>query len=256
MTALPVSGIPLTVTGPTSRDELQVLESSQPPALAVLELADRVVVGADGHGLDWATVPASELAAVALVIRQAWIGDLLSTDGWCPASGCGARVDVSFRVGEYLDHVRPTVPAGVEPTGDGWFRLAGEEVRFRVPTAADLVEALDRPEGVVALSSTCVVPAELDDDRWSRVDRALAEISPPLDGTVGGACPQCGGALELRFDPCSYVMAELGDLFAGLYYEVHLLARAYRWSEADILTLGRSRRIAYAHLVAEEQASR
>jgi hypothetical protein len=256
MTALPVSGIPLTVNGPTSRDELTVLESPLPPALAVRELADRVVAGPDGAGLDWAGVPASELAAVALVVRQAWVGDLLATDGWCPDPGCRTRVDVSFRVGEYLGHVRPTVPAGVEATGDGWYRLTGEEVRFRVPSVADLVEALGGSDGVVALSASCVVPADLDDDQWSRVDRALESISPPLDGTVGGACPQCGASLELRFDPCSYVMAELRDLFAGLYYEVHLLASAYRWSEADILDLQRSRRIAYAHLVSEERALR
>jgi hypothetical protein len=51
-------------------------------------------------------------------------------------------------------------------------------------------------------------------------------------------------------------MSELRDLFSGIYYEVHLLARAYGWSESDILAMARSRRIKYAHLVSEEQAAR
>jgi hypothetical protein len=62
--------------------------------------------------------------------------------------------------------------------------------------------------------------------------------------------------MQLRFEPCGYVITELRDLFAGLYFEVHLLARTYGWSEADILAMGRSRRIKYAHLIAEEMAAR
>lgn len=256
MTTLPVSGTDVSVRAPCSADELLVLESELAPALVVLELARRALSRADGSALDVDALPASEIGALALAIRRSWIGDLLTTDGRCPEPGCGERVDVSFRVGEYTDHFRPTLPTGVEQAADGWYRISGADVAFRVPTVADLVAALEGADGAASLTATCVRPAELTEDQWARVDSALEEISPHLDGTVGGECPHCGTVLQLHFDPCTYVTAELRDVFGGLYHQVHLLARAYGWTEADILDMGRARRLRYAWLVSEEQAAR
>jgi hypothetical protein len=256
MTSLPVSGLQLMVRQPASLDELAVLETDKAPPLAILDLASRVVAQSDGTSVGWDSLPASEVGAVALAIRRAWIGDALLTDGWCPEPECGQRIDVSFRLGEYLEHFAPSVPSTVEVAGDSWYKLAGEEVRFRVPTVADLVGALHAVDSAAALSAACVLPAELNDEQWPKVDAALEELSPNLDGVVGGRCPECGSLMQLRFEPCGYVITELRDLFAGLYFEVHLLARTYGWSEADILAMGRSRRIKYAHLIAEEMAAR
>jgi hypothetical protein len=252
MTVLPVSGVTLSIKGPISSDELLVLESEQPPALAILELASRVATLVDGDAVDWDSLPASEIAAVALAIRQAWIGDQLSTDGACP--GCAERVDVSFRIGDYIKHFQPSTPTGVATIGDGWYEVSG--IRFRVPTVADLTGALGSDNGAATLAGSCVQPADLSEEQWQIVDAALDQVAPSLDGMVGGICPECGSSMQLRLDPCSYVMAELRDLFAGIYYEVHLLARAYGWKEVDILSMGRSRRIKYAQLISEELAAR
>ena len=252
MTCLPVSGVALSIKEPTSSDELYVLETAQPPALAILELAERVATLVDGRAVNWDPVPASEIAAVALAIRQAWIGDRLSTDGAC--SECAERVDVSFRIGEYLNHFQPSTPADVAAADDGWYEVSG--IRFRVPTVADLTDALGSDNNTATLAAKCVQPGDLSEQQWQIVDAALDQIAPSLDGMVGGLCPECGASMQLRLDPCSYVMAELRELFAGIYYEVHLLARAYGWKEADVLSMGRSRRIKYAHLVSEELAAK
>jgi hypothetical protein len=252
MTLLPVSRVALSIKGPTSSDELHVLESEQTPALAILELAGRVATLEDGAAVDWDALPASEIAAIALAIRQAWIGDQLSTDGECPE--CAERVDVSFRIGEYFRHFRPSTPADVVNTGDGWYEISG--IRFRVPRVADLTAALAGDDSAATLAKASVEPTDLSEEQWEIVDAALDLIAPSLDGTVGGLCPECGSSMSLRLDPCSYVMAELRDLFAGIYYEVHLLARAYGWKEIDILSMSRTRRIKYAHLISEEVAAR
>lgn len=252
MTVLPISGVALSIKGPNSSDELHVVESKQPPALAVLALASRVATLLNGGAVDWDSLPASEIAAVALAIRQAWIGDRLSTDGACPE--CAERVDVSFRIGEYLKHFQPSTPTGVASIGDGWYEVS--KIRFRGPTVADLAAALGSDNAALTLARTCVQSADLSEEQWQLVDAALDQIVPSLDGMVGGLCPECGASMQLRLDPCSYVMAELRDLFAGIYYEVHLLARAYGWNEVDILSMDRSRRIKYAHLISEELAVR
>jgi hypothetical protein len=252
MTCLPVSGVALSIKEPTSSDELYVLETAQSPALAILDLAERVATLVDGRAVNWDPLPASEIGAVALAIRQAWIGDRLSTDGTC--SDCAERVDVSFRISEYLNHFQPSTPADVATADDGWYEVS--RIRFRVPTVADLTDALGIDNNTATLAGKCVQPGDLSEEQWQIVDAALDQIAPSLDGTVGGLCPECGASMQLRLDPCSYVMAELRELFAGIYYEVHLLARAYGWKEADVLSMGRSRRIKYAHLVSEELAAK
>ena len=252
---LPVSGLLLAVRGPSSDDELMVLETDAPPPLAVIELGRRVARNVDGSDLDWDGLPASDAAAVALTIRQAWMGDLLTTASSCDAAACGERVDVSFHIAAYLEHHRPEVPGGVSSAREpGWFALDGSEARFRIPTVGDLVTALSGPDSPSALMDACIVPSSLSPAEVEQVDAALAALAPTLDGMVEGVCPRCGATLQLRFDPCSYVLAELRDLFAGIYYEIHLLARSHGWSEHDILVMPRSRRIHYAHLAAADKA--
>ena len=58
----------------------------------------------------------------------------------------------------------------------------------------------------------------------------------------------------MRFEPISYVLAELRDACGGLYAQVHELAFAYHWSEQTILALDRGRRSAYIEMVRGELA--
>ena len=139
---LPVSGAVLAVREPTGADEVFVVETPLAPLPALIELASRVTSSAAGGPLDVAGLPATDLDAAALMIRRAWIGDAIRADTVCPASGCGERIDVAFGIGDYLDHHRPRRPRGVTETPEaGWFTLDRVQVRFRIPTVADLLAA-------------------------------------------------------------------------------------------------------------------
>lgn len=254
MILLPVSGVALSVREPTGDDELFVLEHPHPPLSTLLELACRVGATATGDPIAWAALPATDLDAAALLIRQSWLGDTIRTDTTCPGPGCQERIDVSFGITDYIDHHRPRRARGAaRETEEGWFRLAGAAVRFRIPTVADLLEAT--PDAPDALSIRCIDAPALSSTLARRLDRALARLAPRLDDLLGGSCPACGHQVALRFDPLAYTAAELQSAFSGLYLEAHAIAAAYGWPEHEILALPRSRRRRYASIIADERSA-
>jgi hypothetical protein len=252
---LPVSGTVLAVREPTGVDELYVLETTLAPAPALLGLAGRVATTSTGGAIDWADLPVTDLAATALLIRRAWMGDAIRTDTRCPDPGCRERIDVSFGIADYLGHHRPRRPRGVTAAPDpGWFTLAGSAVRFRVPTVADLLTA--QPDGQVAdtLASRCIDAEQISRSLARRLDRALSAVAPSLSDRVGGICPACGREVAMRFDPIAYTLADLRNAFAGIHVETHALASAYGWPEDAILALPRGRRQLYASIIADERS--
>jgi hypothetical protein len=251
---LPAGGLQVWAREPAGVDELFVLESGGPPRRTIRELVARLVTGLHGEPLDWEAVPAVDLAAAALLIRRLWIGATITADAHCPETGCGGAIDITFSTDDYLDHRRPQPFRGVSEA-DGWFALADKEVRFRVPTVADLDAALGSVDPAAALSASCIRPASAGAAVMRRVERALDRLAPPLEGILAGVCPLCGGSVELWFEPIEYVLAELREEAAGLFDQVHDLARAYHWSEAAILRLHRRRRHGYVALVRAELAA-
>lgn len=252
---LPVSGMALAVREPTGEDELYVVETAAAPFPAVLGLARRVASAATGGPLDWSSLPAADLDAVALLIRQSWIGDAIRTDTRCTGPDCQERIDVNFGIGDYIEHHRPRRPRGITDAPDaGWFSLAGAAVRFRIPTIADLLAAVPGDRPAETLSGRCVDAPEISRVLARRLDRALSALAPSLDDLLGGSCPACGHEVTMRFDPLAYTLAELRNAFSGIYLEMHALAAAYGWPEETIVALPRERRRRYASIIASERA--
>lgn len=251
---LPVSGITLAVREPTGADELYVVETALPPSAALTGLAHRVTSTAAGDPIDWAGLPAADLAAAALLIRRSWLGEAIRTDTECPEAGCRERIDVSFGVGSYLAHHRPRRPRGVLAAEEaGWFTLAETAVRFRIPTVADLLAAESNGRPADTLLGRCVDAPETSRALARRLDRALGRLAPTLNDLLGGTCPACGRDVTMRFDPLGYVLAELRNAFSGVLVEAHTLAFAYGWPEGAILALPRGRRQRYASYIADER---
>jgi hypothetical protein len=259
---LPVSGLTLHVREATGADELVVLEPGRSPVATVVTLASRLTTDSQGRAPAWEELPAADVAAIALTIRQAWLGERISTDARCRRPGCLERMDIAFAIPAYIAHHRRRPYSGVEPGRDaGWFEVAsasgsvGEPVSFRLPTIGDLRAAMASADAERCLRERCVRPASVPAAMARRVSRAMSALAPSLTGAVTVHCPACGGRGQLRFDPVGYSLAELRDAAAGLYEEVHLLASAFRWPEDAILALPRSRRARYAGLIRADRAA-
>lgn len=248
---LPVSGTKVLLHEPTGDDELLVLEGTGSSVTTLVALAESMASDLEGGVIDWPALPATELGAIALLIRGIWLGDTIRTAALCSDVACDQRIDVSFNIPEYLDHHRGRRFRGLIECEPGWFTFANTDVRFRIPTIADLFDALtsQHPE---TIDARCIQPANPSKSLANRIDRALDALAPRLDGELIGDCPSCGRNVALHFEPTTYVLEELRDASGGLFGQVHELASSYHWSEQAILALGRRRRHNYVAMIRSE----
>ena len=77
------------------------------------------------------------------------------------------------------------------------------------------------------------------------VEQALEELDPGADIWLTFECPSCTEQQSIAFDSVQYVMREVRHYTRQLLREVALLARAYHWSERDIMGMPGSRRSFY-----------
>ncbi|HEX2205655.1 MAG TPA: hypothetical protein VHG91_20250, partial [Longimicrobium sp.] len=221
--------------------------------------ADRalVLLAAASPEAGWerlAALPLPERDARLLELRMAALGPRLDVRAACPA--CGEGVEFTLDVPALLAAGDPPPPP-YEAAG------GGVRMRFRLPDSHDLAAAGDAGEAGAArrlLAARCVVEAVSDDGSpvapralpGAAVDAlaaALGEVASQADLVVALSCPACGAGWEPVLDPAEFVWAEVAARARRTLREVDALARAYHWSEAEILALSPARRRAYLELV-------
>lgn len=191
--------------------------------------------------------------AYLLTLREWTFGPQLRGLATCPA--CGERLELTFTVAE----IRVAPPQPTE--GPLTLNVAGYEVQFRLPNSADLL-TLEAPPGPTAtnrllerclldvqhggeVASAATLPAEVSE----AVVAAMAQADPQADVRLALTCPACGHAWQALFDIAAFFWQEINTWAQRLLREVHRLASAYGWREADILALSPHRRQAYLELL-------
>lgn len=186
-------------------------------------------------------------------LRRLTLGDSFQGVLACPL--CAAPMDISFGAEDVPVEPRPQTAASYTlelGSAAGSLRT----VRFRLPTGGDQEAVLDMDHGaaVEALLERCIVDdggAPLAIDEREAVVTAMDRLAPQVDIELDLTCPVCGHAFLMPFDVTAFFFHEMGINGAQLLREIHSLALAYHWSEADILSLGRDRRRAYLGLLRE-----
>jgi hypothetical protein len=77
----------------------------------------------------------------------------------------------------------------------------------------------------------------------------MAACDPQAEVLLDLNCPACGHGWQALFDVVAFFWAELAAQAKRLLREVHTLARAYGWREADILGMSARRRQFYLEMV-------
>lgn len=239
MTLLPVSGLEPDLRHPNGVDELTLCEAAGSAVSRSITFLSTL-----SDSIDWSALTVTDFEVLLLRLRERVLGDACDLGFACPE--CMARVEVSFRISDFLDGVRSRQPASVEktPGRPGWFTCEG--VAFRLPTAGDQVAVEGRPDAPRRLAELCIEAANPPARLRGRIERAMAALAPEVSRPLVGACPECGKLVEAGLHITRLVVSELTREAASLYDEVDLIARAYHWREAEILQLPRRRRRAYA----------
>jgi hypothetical protein len=249
MFRLPVSGYDVRLRLPSGAEDLLLLESQTTETEIAMDLLERLAQWPPDKAVACETLPVTDVEALLLELRRITCGETIRTDINCPAVGCGVRIDVDFEIREYLAHHCPRKPRDVEPDVEqGWFRLGGEQARFRLPTAADQIAASRSARPERELVRRCVDPADLRGRALARVETAMASLAPALSEEIQGTCPSCRATVWMQFDVQGFVLSELRNQASFLFEDVDRLATRYHWSEKSILGLPSRRRMQYAEM--------
>src|SRR5262249_23012506 len=144
------------------------------------------------------------------------------------------------------------------PTGETLSVSAeGYEVAFRLPDSLDLLAVGDGGEEAARhrLLGRCVLRASRNGEETpadglpggvlGAVLEHMAGADPQAEVRLALACPDCRHCWEGLFDIVSYFWGEIHHRALRTLRDVHTLAAAYGWREADILALSPSRRQVY-----------
>jgi hypothetical protein len=132
---------------------------------------------------------------------------------------------------------------------------------FRLPNSRDLgaVAVCEDPAAArQLLVQRCVLRATrnglplatdaLPVEVVSALARRISELDPQAEVTLGLLCPACDHSWEATFDIVTFLWQELAAYARRLLREVHALAGAYGWREADILSMSALRRRSYIEM--------
>jgi hypothetical protein len=248
----PLSGMAVTLREPTGAEDLLLAEHRIDDPHLVLRLVESLAE--TETSVNWGEQAVFDIDTLILRLRQAVMGDRVATHVTC--AGCAGPVELSFGIETYLAYRRPHEGplkkrgwGACGPDGTGWGRLAGAEdaqPRFRVPTLNDQIAVAGASDPPDALAHRCIEPYPLPAKLSARVETALDAYAPPLAGPVHGHCPDCGAAVEARFEARRYCLQELRYRAQYVYDDVDALAERYHWSERTILAMPFARRTQYA----------
>lgn len=181
-----------------------------------------------------ATIEEAPLSArdrALLALRAALFGPVIHCREAC--AQCGEVLD--------LDVTAEAIGLGaIEPA----FPLAPCAAGLRALTAGDVVAA-ESAADTAAARALLRDRAAPDAQDGPALEAALEALDPAAHVELELRCPACGAAAGRDFDVAAFVWREIEARIPRLLREVTELARAFHWSEHDILALPPARRAFY-----------
>jgi hypothetical protein len=203
----------------------------------------------------------SALAAMSIGQRDAW---LLRLREWAFGSqitvcavcrNCGQPLELSFGVDDLRKSSNESGPEQVP------LSLGGFELLLRPINSLDIASCLDSgmEERTRALFSRCLIAAsaggssvaggQVPDHVTQEAMDGLAKADPQADVEIHVSCEACHVTMRENFDIVSFFWSEIDTWARRMLHEIHILASAYGWKEADVLSLSQLRRQFYLEMI-------
>ena len=216
----------------------------------MFERALLLLAAASGQSMDsLATLSIGQRDLKLLELREALFGRSVPCIITCPS--CAERLELNLdsdalRVSAKTDGVQPEHTLETE----------GFTLKYRLPNSADLyLINFASGNGQDLLLQSCLITAhrgtrelactELPSEVLDALSSAMVEADPQSHLELALTCPACEHAWSAVFDITSYLWSEIQNWAVRTMREVCLLARAFSWSEAEILAMSPLRRQLY-----------
>lgn len=188
-------------------------------------------------------------------LREATFGTRLELKADCPR--CGDMLELELDTQDLIvPDPSPRAAARLRR-----FDVGGRCLRLRPLTGADVAAALQPPAWDTArdviLRRCCsdgdsglpLDPESLSEDDKAAIARRLERLDPQADLTLDVVCFVCGEGWRPLLDVAEVFWREIRTRAGLIIGDVHDLARAFHWTEAEILALSPKRRQTYLSLV-------
>jgi hypothetical protein len=198
--------------------------------------------------------------AELLRLRQALWGARMAAVAVCPA--CGERLDLAVDIRDLLSRANSAEEGERTLAGEISLTHGDFRVAFRIPTTEDALAAEDEEDVEAARSlilERCLLAAEqagahvsapeLPAEVVGGIAERMAEADPLADIRLKIDCPSCQHRWSAAFDIVSFLWKEIEVWARRILSEVHTLAWAYGWREAEILAMSAMRRRFYLEMV-------
>jgi len=189
-----------------------------------------------------------------LTLRESLFGSQVASLTECPA--CGEQLELAFNVADIRATSQVNSTESYALSVDEW------QVHFRLPNSLDMLAMANMQEVEAvrhALTQRCILQAEqngvavsaerLPEQAVSAVATYMSQIDPQADVQLALTCPACAHQWQANFDIVRFLWSELDAWAIRLLRDVHSLASAYGWREADILAMSPWRRQLYLELI-------
>jgi hypothetical protein len=192
-----------------------------------------------------ADLPLGMVTATLLRLREASFGARIQCHVDCKR--CGERLELVLVSSELL-----------QPMREGPYAIDLHGMHIRAPCLRDLAAVANESDlGRAArrLLACCASQGGADalalpDEALREVEDALEALDPNADLALDVHCAACGYCGTAQLDAGELLWDEIDARARAIFREVHILARAYGWTEGEILELGATRRATYLTMVA------
>lgn len=177
-----------------------------------------------------------------LLLRRVTFGDALR--GYLPCFSCAAGLEFEVQISSIIDKIR-----GLSVPVEASWRHGNALFSMRQVTSRDLMALASAPDPelhLLALCTRCDPP-----DGPAVADcKALAvehfnRINEGAETRFSLQCAECSADCQVDLDIGRFLWAEVRHGAMAAFREVHELAAAYGWSEAEILGMSSMRRAMY-----------
>jgi len=190
-----------------------------------------------------------------LRVRLQWFGPLVQSS--TPCTSCKLPIEADLDLQQFTPPLTLKAPYSECSYKGKTIRVRGLRVKDEIEYATRGLSGAKATSFILdkVIAKQCFdrqnVLKEIENDPafFKQIEEHMEIADPWATVWLNLACQECKAEHSLLFDIKDILYNDLQNWFAEIMEQIHILARAYGWSEQEILSLSSQRRLWYCRRV-------